>query len=198
MGRRLGAKRLNSLERQGISFTGSAAGAGVTGSIGYRRINRDGNEILTEIYVDLGSATDPLSAPGATAKIIGKSIGGNAHLIKLNQAENGIITAVEMVCVEAPTGSTFPGGPPDIDLVYASGLKEFSGSTGTALCPAGGALVLGSGIVSGEAGLDTNALRDQYLYLQTGGTGTGYAAGEYTTGKLVIRLYGAAVPSDVL
>ena len=197
MGRRLGVKRLNSLERQGISFTGSAAGAGVTGSIGHRRITRDGNEIMTEIYVDLGSATDPLSAPGATAKIIGKSIGGNAHLIQLNQAENGIITAAEMVCVEAPTGSTFPGGEPDIDLVFASGLKEFSGSAGTALCTAGGALVLGSGIVSTEAGLDTNALRDQYLYLQTGGTATKLAAAAYTAGKLVIRLYGNAVPEDV-
>ena len=203
MGRRLGALRLNSLEKQGRSVTGSM-GTMVSGAIGHRRITRDGNEIMTEIYVDLGSSKGALYSGAKAGTIIGHSgsltaaqaadSGSYAHLTQITEAENGIIVAAEMTCVEAPTG-----GNTDIDLVFDADKKAFSGSSGTALVAAGGALVIGESLVSAEAGLDTNALKDQYLYLQMGAAAsdTYGTANKYTAGKLIIRLFGHAVPDDV-
>ena len=84
-------------------------------------------------------------------------------------------------------------------MVYAAGLKAFSGSSGTTLIAGGGDWALGESLVSAEAGLDTNALKDQYLYLQMGdATSDSYGtANKYTAGKLIIRLFGQAVPDDV-
>jgi hypothetical protein len=200
MGRRLGARRLYSLNKQGRSVTGSLGGAANPG-IGHRRITRDGDEIMTEIYVDLGSSKGAFYQPGTAGKLIAHSgsdaavmaaSSSYAHLTQITEGENGVITAAEMTCLEAPTG-----GDPDIDLVYASSLKAYSGSAGTALVAAGGALVLGESLASAVAGLDDNSLKDQYLYLAYGGATDSHDDAAYTAGKLVIRLYGHAVPDDV-
>lgn len=200
MSRRIGALRLNSLNKQGRSVTGSM-GTMVSGAVGHRRIMRSGDEITTEIYVDLGSSKGALYSGAKAGSIIGHSgsltaaqaaaSASYANLTQLTLKENGVITLAEMTCVEAPTG-----GNADIDLVYASGLKAFSGSSGTSLLAAGGNLVLGS---ENAAALDANELKDQYLYLQMGdATSDTYGtANKYTAGKLLIRLYGHAVPDDV-
>ena len=197
MGKRMGVRRFNALNATGRSVTGSL-GEGVSGSIGHRRITRNGSEILTEIYVDLASSKGALYQAGTTGLIIGHSASnddgasmtaGNANLTQVTQKENGGVELVEVVCVEAPTG-----GDADIDLVYASGLKKYSGSAGTALVAATGSLHVGQ---SNLAALDLNELQDQYLYLSNGAASDALAAAEYTAGKLIIRLYGTAVPEDV-
>ena len=196
MGRRLGIKRLNALSKNGAKVTGSL-GNGASGSVGHRMIRKIGQEIITEIYVDLASSQGAFSQPGTTGLILGHSSSNsagvstsqNAELTHITEKENGVVTLVEMTCVEAPTG-----GDPDIDLVYATAAKTFSGSAGTALIAAGGALVLGS---ENATLFDANELRENNIYLSYGGATDRAAAATYTAGKLIIRLYGHAVPEDV-
>ena len=196
MGRRMGVKRFNALAKTGQSVTGSL-GAGVSGSVGYRKITKNGSEVLTEIYVDLAGSGGALYQPGTANLIIAHSASnddgasmtaGNGNLTQVTQKENGVVDLVEVLCVEAPDG-----GDADIDLVYASGLKKYSGSAGTALVAATGSLHVGS---VNSATLILNELQDQYLYLAYGGATDSLPAAEYTAGKLIIRLHGTAVPDD--
>ena len=196
MGKRLGVKRLNALSKTGESVTGSL-GTGVSGSVGYRKIIKSGNEVTTEIYVDLGSSKGALFQPGDTGLIIGHSSSagdgtnsaGKANLTQVNQKENGIITLVEMTCVETPAG-----GDTDINLVHAATAQAYSGSTSLTTLINAGTAVIGA---EDAAALDDNSLDARYLYLAYGGATDSAAAAEYTAGKFLIRLYGHVAPDDV-
>jgi hypothetical protein len=197
MGQRLGVKRLNALNKQGQSVSGDL-GTGVSGSVGHRSIMKIGREVITEIYVDLGSSQGALYDTSKQGEIIGHSssaegvqTAGKANLTQVTTAENGVVTLVEMTCVETPTG-----GATDIDLSFAATAQVYSGSSGLTQIIDGGAQVIGS---EGAKLYDANELEDQYLYLTTPDDATedGAAAAEYTAGKLLIRLYGHAVPDDV-
>ena len=200
MGKRLGVKRLNALSKTGAKVTGSL-GTGASGSVGHRKIIKSGNEVTTEIYVDLGSSKGAFySAHGdaniANGMILGHSssadgvqTAGKAHLTQVNQKENGIVTLIEMTCVETPTG-----GDTDINLVTAATEQAYSGSTSLTVVLDAGAAVIGG---EGAAALDDNSLDAQYLYLAYGGSRDGGDAAEYTAGKFLIRLYGHVAPDDV-
>ena len=187
--RRIGVKRLNALSKTGESVSG-ALGEGVTGAVGHRKIMKSGNEITTEIYVDLGSSAGALVQPGTVDLVIGNGAAAeNAYLTQITTAENGIVTLIEMTCVETPTG-----GDTDIDLSYAAGALGYSGSSGITSLINAGASVIGS---EDPTLLDANELSDQYIYLTTGAATDGAAGATYTAGKLLIRFYGHAVPDDV-
>ena len=195
MGRRLGVKRLNALSKTGESVTGSL-GSGASGSVGYRKIIKSGNEVTTELYVDLASSKGALYQAGDTGLIIGHSssaagvqTAGTANLTQINQKENGIVTLVEMTCVETPAG-----GDTDIDLMHAATAQAFSGSTSLTSVINAGAAVIGS---EDAAAFDDNSLDARYLYLTYGGSTDSGAAAAYTAGKFLIRLYGHAAPEDV-
>ena len=210
MGKRLGRKRLYALEKMGQSFTGSQPGRGISGSVGTRACHRNGYEVMTEIYVDLGTTNGAApSCVGPDGSIIGVSgsargtldtgsaaNGGTASLnpaslMQVKSAVHGKVQLVEMHCVEAPQT-----GPADIDIRFAS--YATGAISGTA---DGGAALLGAGAwVEGEtivAEVDTNALEDQFLYLTTG-TGSGTVAlTTYSAGKYLIRLFGNITPKDL-
>jgi len=195
MGKRLGVKRLNALSKTGESVTGSL-GTGASGSVGYRRIIKSGNEVTTEIYVDLGSSKGAFYYPSKAGLILGHSssadgaqTAGKAHLTQINQKENGIITLVEMTCVETPAG-----GSTDIDLMVAATEQAFSGSTSLTSVINAGTAAIGA---EDAAALDDNSLDAKYLYLASGAANAGAAVAEYTAGKFLIRLYGHVAPDDV-
>jgi hypothetical protein len=187
--RRLGVKRLNALAQQGQGVTADL-GPGVSGSVGHRKIMKNGNEITTEIYVDLGSSAGALVQPGTQNLVIGNGdTGENAFLTKVTTAENGVVTLLEMTCVENAAG-----GDNDIDLSYSANKLAYSGSSGITQLINMGAAVIGKE----EADLlDDNVLADKYLYLTTAASTDGATGTTYTGGKLLIRLYGHAVPSDL-
>jgi len=187
--RRLGVKRLNALALQGQGVT-NEIGPGVSGSVGHRKIMKSGNEITTEIYVDLGAAAQPLVQPGTQNLVIGNGqTGEKAFLTQVTTAENGVVTLLEMTCVE-----DVAGGDNDIDLSYSSSELGYSGSSGITQLINMGACVIGKE----EADLlDNNVLADKYLYLTTAAATDGALGTTYTGGKLLIRLYGHAVPDDV-
>ena len=211
MGKRLGRKRLYALEKMGQSFTGSQPGRGISGSVGTRACHRNGYEVMTEIYIDLGTTNGAApSVVGLNNTIIGVSgsargtldtgsaaNGGTASLnpaaiMQVKSAVHGKVQFVEMHCVEAPQG-----GPTDIDLrlaTYSTGAISGSTHSSQIVVDGDGAWVEGETI---EAFLDDNSLEDKFLYLTTG-TGSGTVAlTTYTAGKYLIRLFGNITPKDL-
>ncbi len=219
MGKRLGRKRLYALEKMGQSLgTASAPGRGISGSVGTRALHRNGYEVMTEIYIDLGTTNGAApSVVGMNNTIIGVSgsargtldtgsaaNGGTASLnpaaiMQVKSAVHGKVQFVEMHCVEAPTASagSHANACLDIDLRYASyATGAISGTAaGGEIIPGGGAWVEGESI---EAFIDDNSLEDQYLYLTLGGNarGTGEVV-TYSAGKYLIRLFGNITPKDL-
>jgi len=189
--RRMGRKRLYSLEKRGQENP-NRPGAGIKDAVVYSKVSRDGAQILTEIVVDLGTSKAAIQSAANDTDAIGVSAGGAAHLGQLTVAVNGIITDIEMICTEAPVT-----GELDIDLVRLNNAtKAFDDAVaGTKLINTGADWV--KGLTKTGAVDDASASDDaQYLYLAVG-TGTGPTAGTYSAGKYVIRLIGYAVEADI-
>jgi len=150
-------------------------GAEVAKWIPYGKRGTDGMTV-TEFYIDLVG----LSSITTTGDAIGDTGGTtSATLGQYTVAVFGTIVAIEMICLELPTT-----GDDDIDLYsIASGTLDISDAVGggTALITAGGAW--SNGMVKGATAVPTAS---HYFYLATGDT----TAGDYATGKFLIRFYG--------
>ena len=189
--RRLGRKRLFSLEKRGQENP-NRPGPGIADAVVYSKVSRDGAQILTEIVVDLGTSKAAIQSKNTDADVIGVSGGGAAHLGQLTTAVNGIITDAEMICTEAPAT-----GEIDIDLVHLnSATAAFDDTAGSAkLIDTGADWV--KGLTKTGAVDDASASDDsRYLYLAVG-TSSSPVAETYSAGKYVIRLLGYAVEDDI-
>jgi len=130
---------------------------------------------VTEFYIDLVG----LSSTATGGDAIGDTGGTvSATLGQYTEAIFGTIVAIEMVCLELPTT-----GDDDIDLksIVTADLDIDDAVAGTALITAGAAWT--NGAVKGATAVPTV---NHYFYLTTGGT----TAGDYATGKFLIRFYG--------
>lgn len=163
------------------------AGAGITNNTGggsySSSVTQIGNLITTQIFIDV----DGLDSSTTDLDIIGfdEATDLPAHLGQITTAQNGVIYAGQMTCVEAPTG-----GVTDIDLYAAT---EATGAfdagvvstlTERALLTSGGAW--SAGLVKQ---LTAVPAANGYLYLAGGAAGT---AAEYTAGQFLITLHGMA------
>ena len=196
--RRLGRKRLFSLEKKGQENPNRPA-PGIAPAVVYSKSSRDGSQITTEIVLDLASSKGALSSPGhATNNIIGISSSvedyvaqGNAHLAahlgRITTAVNGIVTDAEIICTETPTD-----GEPHFDLAYKnSATLGFGGASGTDLLVDSGAdYVIG---LNKSGQVNDNSAAGDYLYLGAAATD----GDVYATGKIIIRIYGYAVENDL-
>jgi hypothetical protein len=194
--RRLGRKRLYALEKLGQT-NDNKPGPGIADAVVSSTVSRDGHQITTEIVVDLASSAGALSSCATDAFVIGVSSSTGthkaAHLGRITEEVNGIITDAEIICTEQPLT-----GEPDIDLRYEnSATVAFSASAGAdKLVEA--AANYDKGLTKTGA-LDANEAEGDYLYLTTGDAHAvaGTEAKKYTAGKLVIRLIGVAQPDDL-
>lgn len=165
------------------SGDGFSAGAGITsgtGTVYDSSIVKQNGVIKTRIFIDLtglaSSTTDlDIIGVGASAAYIGQ------HTV----AQNGILFAGRMICLELPAG-----GADDIDLYAATeATGVFDAGIGTlaetALLTKGGAWAART-----TSALTALPAADQYLYLTGGEAGT---AATYTAGQFVIELEGYAV-----
>ena len=194
--RRLGRKRLFSLNKKGQSAT-VAAGPGIADAIVSNTVRREGHKVVTEIVVDLGTSKATIASKTTTGDAIGVDGGGYSYLTQLTLAVNGFITYAEMQCVELPAG-----GEVDINLTavdegtFAFDGAAAGGTNAQELVDKGGDWTLGGidhyAVAHGTAH-DLNTA-DQYLYLTAGAGGTN---GDYTAGKFVITLEGYIVPGDI-
>ena len=166
MGRRIGRKYLYSLEKQGQSNT-NTPGRQVTGAIGHTKVSRDGNLITTEITIDLGSSKYAggglIQCATADAVIGTGSASGSqeCHLGQITTAVNGIVTEVELVCVENIVGGITGS---DLDISYGTGSTGvYSSSAGmtSLVASAGENCVIGKNFV---VDVEDNSLANQYLY----------------------------------
>ena len=211
--------RLFELNKFGKTST-SVAGTGISPIVVASSLQRSGYHIITELALDLGSSrTTTLSASEIVDRVIGVSSSTGTHnpanLITLSTATNGHLVAVEMYCLEQPSGSagvSFSYSPTskDIDLYAFNGATKTVNqdvAAGSKLIDSNGNWSLGDfkSWTSGEAaGVTVVALArsgnvpgDSFsLYLANGMT-LGAAGGLYTQGKYVIRLIGVAVPEDL-
>lgn len=183
--KRLGRKRLYALEKKGQSVA-LEAGAGISGAIASATQHRQGQEIITEIVVDLGTSAADIEAPGTDRYAIGVDA-KEAHLTQLTQAKFGVITEVRTILLEAPTG-----GVTDIALEHASATANGGADpSGTVVTNHGALTTLGQDV---SAPYDANNLEDEFLFICAGANGSD---ADMTGGKLVIYIHGFVVPSDL-
>jgi hypothetical protein len=150
-----------------------------TGGAYTSTVNRTGNIIHTQIFIDITGLSGSTDAAG---DIIGVTGAANCHLGQITLAENGLLFAGSITCVETP-GT----GEKDIDI-YS--VDEDSGTEDVAIgtLTAGVALKVSAAdwAALGSFAFTGVPVADQYIYLPTGDT----AGGTYTAGQFMIELYG--------
>ena len=178
-------QRLYSLNKAGKtdSITSGAAAPSIT----RQTVRREGNKIVTEIAVNLGTNTSVASA--TDGHVIGKSAATTCTIATLSLATHGYITYAEIACLAAPAG-----GSADIDVVVGTASNDAQGASVTgaqALVASGGSLTLGARVAKVLGTLFDSGSPDAkaYLYLTNGASAGG---GTYTAGKLLITLEGIA------
>ena len=204
--RRIGRKRLYGVEKQGQSID-LGAGAGISGAISRATQHRQGQELITEILIDLGTSAAAIAPGGGDNQIIGVASAASA-ITQLTEAKFGVITEVRLVCLEDVDASSANGD--DINLVglpggVAANATRAQAASVAALSPV--AIITGGNApISGDldAGMDVSyttdsgALKDTFLYLTDGaGSASGAYNGTGGKGKLAIYIHGFAVPSDL-
>lgn len=203
MGKRIGRKRLYALNKLGETLT-ETAGTGISDSIGNSTRIRSGQEIISEITLDLANGTAAVNSfasaagPPATSTavaIIGVSSStgthSNAQVLQIDNATvagtaNGVVTSGELVCVEAAAG-----GEDAIGLWYGS---NASGSGND--MEAGGVELIApvAQVLGKDSTFDIDSdIDNKYLYLVSSGS----TADTYSAGKFVLRLYGFNVFDNV-
>jgi len=192
--RRIGRKRLYGVEKQGQKID-LGSGAGIAPAIARATQHRQGNELITEILVDLGCADAAGDIQGGGAdKPVGVA-GAKASITQLTQARFGIITEFRVVCLE--------DGGADYDLT----VNDTNVNTAAALSNRV-EMVADIGNDLGEdtsstnsvvIGVDSGGMQESgnewYLYLSN------VAGNSNTTdidaGKFAIYIYGYEAPADL-
>ena len=97
--RRLSRKRLYDVEKAGQAID-LESGPGIKHACSATQ-HRQGQELITEIVVDLGASGGGLVADSSADRAIGTGT-GNVHITELTQAKYGIITEIRVVVMELP------------------------------------------------------------------------------------------------
>ena len=191
--RRLSRKRLFQVEKLGQAVDLESA-AGATGMIKSATQHRNGQEIITEIAIDLAPSGATIASGGAAGQASGVT-GKAAMITQLTVAKFGNITEYRVVVVEAPSISS-SGVSVNVAMGSATdeatgdavaGHTEINGSTG--LSTVGQDFVLPLDTIATHQGSGS----EEALYI----TADGSDAGNYDGGKLLIYLHGFVAPDDL-
>jgi hypothetical protein len=170
-----------------ISATGTPVGGGFDGAEACQiSVGNYNSEIVTTIYVDLGQGGATNIASIATNNaIIGEGTTAASYLTKITTAINGIVYRGEIICLEAANG-----GDDDINVGTNSASlaaeANVNDGNGQIISNAGSPWTLSE---TGVFAFPTGGIQDDYVYLAAG---AGDTAGDYTTGKFLLRFYGAS------
>ena len=185
--RRLSRKRLYQVEKAGlkISTDTMGTGAGISGTIVSSSQHRQGQEIITEIAVDLGASSPAIVGGGGADGAIGVAT-VNSQVARLTHANFGIVTEVRAICVEDCSR--------DVDVVLSTTADSVQDTTITAgkqsVLTAGGANKKG---LDGSYPFDTGAVYS--IYFVDGAADNNTAA--INDGKYIIYVHGFVAPDDV-
>ena len=186
--RRIGRKRLFSLDKLGKSMTAAqlGIGAGMSPALVRATQSREGLIVTTEIVLNLGTSKAAIASSDTAANYVIGVSGASAEIFDSNDASVfGRILEVEMVCFE-----DLATGDDDVILAHHSaklnGLADGAAATNTAVDK-----------TDWDAGTSDSdpiqAAPGRYWFLLSGGNDT---AGTYSAGKLVIRVTGQVDPED--
>tara|TARA_Y100000592_G_C5468093_1_gene317847 strand:- start:1671 stop:2258 length:588 start_codon:yes stop_codon:yes gene_type:complete len=192
--RRIGRARLYAVEKAGRKFDPEAA-PGIKDAIKSASQHRNGQEIISEIVLDLG-------VDNSIANIVGGGTAGDvigvasqvSYITQLTVAKYGIITEIRGVVVEEPSFT-------NIDIITDD--AGSGGTVTTAGTPAGNTTIVVDGLTAkGNDISNSNPFHanmqdsdEAFLYLVNGnGQGSGAAL---DAGKIIIYIYGVEVPADI-
>ena len=154
-----------------------AIGTAVAPATSRRTVN---GTIITETKIDLTG----LASVATANDVIGLAAGGAAYIGRNVVANNGIIYAAELICLEVPAT-----GDDDVNVVAAaSAALAYDGAGGTTYGVDGGVAAAGQTVQNLVQGLTAN----HYFYLTAG---AGDTAGTYSGGQFIFRTYGHALLS---
>ena len=186
--RRIGRKRLYAVEKAGKKID-LESGPGIKDAIASASQHRNGQEIITEIAIDLGSSklATPVKSGNNNRDVIGVPSGGAAYITRLTKAKFGIITEVRAVCVETPDSIA------NLDLEFGDdgdGVQDAQDSD----TPTSILTDLTAAGVDKSTSYSNNALLDQYLYICNGANDT---PEDFGAGKILIYIHGFEEPADL-
>ena len=106
--KRLNRSRLYNVEKKGLDVADSiGAGAGIKEAIVSASQHREGYTVITDIVVDLGTSKAVVKSGGATENLpLGtdtSSATKPSNICKVTKAVFGIVSSLEIVCLEVAT-----------------------------------------------------------------------------------------------
>ena len=185
--RRFSRKRLFEVEKRGQTVE-LGASAGISGNIISATQHRQGQEIITEITIDLGSSNGGAIAGTNANRAIGTAA-GDVAITELTTAKYGIITEVRCGLAELPQISSSTRA---VNVVYAdSNVAKDIVLTNAVDCTSGNPLdAVGE---DRSLAINDNGASGKFLFVTQDTTN----AGTYASGKIIVYLHGFAVPSDL-
>ena len=190
--RRIGRKRLYGVEKAGQKID-LESGAGISGAIVSATQHRQGQEIITEIAIDL----DGLVRANGDGKACGLT-GKAAQITQLTQAKYGVITEIRSICMEVPKISTTTREV-NVCLGEAAQNTNAGANTGEAITGATDSNPTALSVVGQDEVQDIDnaatfqtAGSEEYLYISSDDGNTG----NFSQGKILIYLHGFVVPDD--
>ena len=169
----------------GAATTGFGAGLAGTGTAPTQTIVTIGEEIITTTKIDLTG----LQKQSDVGDVIGKVGGGAAFIALYNPTTHGVLTKIEISCVELPTGTNVLK---DFDLisantaVLAAAGDAAGASNPVALAALGGNIALGQTFQTLTPGVPNAS--GNAIYLTEGAASTNQQL--FTAGMLIVKLYG--------
>tara|TARA_R110001632_G_scaffold12795_1_gene44222 strand:+ start:90 stop:647 length:558 start_codon:yes stop_codon:yes gene_type:complete len=182
--RRFSRKRLYEIEKAGQQVELNS-GAGISACVGTATQHRQGQEIITEIPIDLGAVT--LEDGSATGGVFGVAAATDSSITELTVAKFGHITEIRAVLMETLDG--------DLDV----SLSLHSAAVATdSTAPAPFATVVDLNVVGedkSEPYDNTASTAGKFLHLEQGASSNN--DGQLTQGKLLIYIHGFVTPDDL-
>ena len=196
--RRVSRKRLYEVEKAGQAID-LEAGAGIKQNIISASQHRQGQEIITEIAIDLAASANPLKCGGDNEDIIGHT-SLPSFITQLTVAKYGIITEVRVVVteiIENDAGDIAGDGIDVVGRAAATGIADGAKNTANGGGAAAGSMAHSVRVLGSDTsfGLDANELSGKYLYIASAESMT--ASSPMATGKIIIYLHGFVAPADL-
>lgn len=182
--RRLGRKRLMSLEKRGQVVQASDLGMGAGMSPAFVRANkmRDGSLIVVEMVLDLGTSAADIASFAAN-DVIGVD-GADGTIFTWNESLFGYLIDLEMLVLETPTT-----GDDDLHIyAHSSAVNANAAGNGNTNTTVDITTAVKGNSHSATLNGDTFATATKFYIVSDGST-----AGTYDAGKLLIRTTGFAI-----
>lgn len=183
--RRVSRKRLYNVEKAGISVD-LESGAGIKEAVISATQHRQGQEIITEILLDLGSSklSSAITVSGTEDKVCARA-GLSGAITKMTVAKFGVVTEVRAILLEAANK--------DIDVAVAA--QHDIAQAGATLSTDYAEVLAGlNGTVGKDNAADIDDATVRSLYITDGAGGL---SGTITQGKVAIYIHGFEVPADL-